>query len=254
MKWRWLAGVAAIGSAIIFLISYIIMTPLSILRGDGSDKEWINLITQFKHDTKDVSRKFGYYDWEDMDILPGEIDVVYFSQKDPAWANEWYDTRPDKSQTIRSGGCGPTSMAIVYSSLTHNVMDPKEVAQWAMEQGYCAAPNGSYRGLFVSGADRIGLTNYYAGEDLETALSYLSDGCLIVALMGKGIFCDGGHFVVIRGVTEDGKLLLADCWNEKNNSVEWDMNVIAENLKTDGSNCLWVIGYDAEGSEISEQR
>ena len=66
-----------------------------------------------------------------------------------------------------------------------------------------------------------------------------------MSLMGPGIFCDGGHFVVIRGVTEDGKLLLADCWNEENNSKEWEINTIAQNLKADGGGCLWVIGIDA---------
>jgi hypothetical protein len=237
---------AAFGICLLF-ISYVIAAPLGTLIGGNTDTAWAELITQFKRDIRDISQAYGYYDWEDMDVLPGETEVVYFSQKDAAWASNYYDTRQHKTQTIRSGGCGPTSMAIVYTSLTHEVMNPGQTAEWAMEHGYCAAPNGSYRSLFTTGAAELGLTNVYSGEDLEAALGYLSEGKLIVALMGPGIFCDGGHFVVIRGITEEGKILIADCWNESNNDVEWEIGTIAENLKTDGANCLWVLGY--EGSE-----
>lgn len=193
-----------------------------------------------------------YYDWENMNILPGEIPVVYFNQTDPNWADYYYDTGAIKEQTISSGGCGPTSLAIVYCSLVEANMTPVETANFAMENGYCAAPQGSYRSLFTTGAEKLGLTCHFAGfssEDLGTALGYLSEDCLIVALMGPGIFCDGGHFIVIRGITADGKILLADCYNAANNDKEWDINVIAQNLKDDGHGCLWVLGVKEESNE-----
>lgn len=242
---------AVLGTGIVMLLmvtGYFLTTPLAeLITVGGSGEIWTQLITNFKSDTVDISQAYGYYDWEDMDILPGEMNVVYFSQKDKRWAGNYYDTRKSKTQTIRSGGCGPTSLAIVYSSLQEEIKDPAAMADFAMQNGYCAAPQGSYRSLFVTGAEQLGMKCYYAGEDLEEALGYLSQGCLIVSLMGPGIFCDGGHFVVIRGITEDGKLLLADCWNEENNSKEWDMSTIAQNLKKDGGGCLWVIGIEAEG-------
>ena len=182
-------------------------------------------------------------------LIPGEIDVVYFNQADEAWGSKYYDTRKQKVQTIASGGCGPTSLAIVYDSLTGEEDTPADMADYAMREGYCAAPSGSYRSLFTTGAEGLGLTCQYAGEDLTEALPYLSEGCLIVSLMGEGIFCDGGHFVVIRGVTDDGSILVADCWNADNNSINFDYNTINENLKKDGGNCLWVLSYDADKEE-----
>lgn len=180
------------------------------------------------------------------DVIPGEIPIVYYNQADSAWGNNYYDTRDEKSQTIASGGCGPTSLAIVYSSLTGEEKNPADMAVYAMQNGYCAAPQGSYRSLFTRGAAGLGLTNEYAGEDLSEALKYLEDGDLIVALMGKGIFCDGGHFVVIRGITDEGNILVADCWNKENNSKEFTISVIEQNLKKDGGGCLWVLGYEGE--------
>lgn len=248
MKWKYMLILLGSGGFLLFIIiSYFLTTPLSVLVAEGGGGDaWTEWITGFKNDTVDISQQYGYYDWDTMDILSGEMDVVYFSQKDNRWAGKYYDTRKNKKQTIRSGGCGPTSLAIVYSSLQEEVMDPAAMADFAMEYGYCAAPQGSYRSLFVSGAEQLGLKCYYAGEDLGKAMEYLSQDCLIVSLMGPGIFCDGGHFVVIRGVTEDGKLLLADCWNGDNNQKEWDINTIAQNLKADGGGCLWVLGIEAE--------
>lgn len=181
------------------------------------------------------------------DVILGEIPIVYYNQADSAWGNNYYDTRDEKSQTIASGGCGPTSLAIVYSSLTGEEKNPADMAVYAMQNGYCAAPQGSYRSLFTRGATGLGLTNEYAGEDLSEALKYLEDGDLIVALMGKGIFCDGGHFVVIRGITDEGNILVADCWNKENNSKEFTISVIEQNLKKDGGGCLWVLGYEEKG-------
>ncbi len=181
------------------------------------------------------------------DVIHGEIPIVYYNQADSAWGNNYYDTRDEKSQTIASGGCGPTSLAIVYSSLTGEEKNPADMAVYAMQNGYCAAPQGSYRSLFTRGAAGLGLTNEYAGEDLSEALKYLEDGDLIVALMGKGIFCDGGHFVVIRGITDEGNILVADCWNKENNSKEFTISVIEQNLKKDGGGCLWVLGYEEKG-------
>lgn len=248
MKHIWI-GTGIFGFLLLAIV-YFLMTPLSRLVADGGSGDgWTQAVTAFKGRYEAVSRQYGYYDWEEMEVLPGEMPVVYFNQADPAWAGRYYDTRVFKKQTIRSGGCGPTSLAIVYSSLTQTVMTPADMADFAMEHGYCAAPQGSYRSLFTSGAGQLGLTCYYSGDDLETALSYLSEDCLVVSLMGPGIFCDGGHFVVIRGVTEEGKILLADCWNAENNEVEWEINTIARNLKTDGGGCLWVLGMEEGDSE-----
>lgn len=38
----------------------------------------------------------------------------------------------------------------------------------------------------------------------------LSSGHIFVALMGSGHFTSSGHFILLRGVTLDGKILVAD--------------------------------------------
>ena len=56
-------------------------------------------------------------------------------------------------------------------------------------------------GLKVEGATR------YEGQKIVDALA---SGELVVAIMGPGHFTKSGHFIVLRGVTADGKILVAD--------------------------------------------
>jgi len=43
--------------------------------------------------------------------------LTYYSQADSRWANHKYSAINDKSQTIKSSGCGPTCSAMVVSSI-----------------------------------------------------------------------------------------------------------------------------------------
>ena len=64
----------------------------------------------------------------------GATDVVYFNQLDERYANQPYGTDP-----IGGYGCGPSSMAIVVSSLTGKAVDPAQMARWAMSTAIGAA-------------------------------------------------------------------------------------------------------------------
>lgn len=58
----------------------------------------------------------------DVRFTDGETEVIYFNQLDERYANQPYGT-----DHIGGYGCGPTSMAIVVSSLTGETVDP---VQW----------------------------------------------------------------------------------------------------------------------------
>ena len=66
----------------------------------------------------------------DVCFTDGITEVVYFNQADERWANKPYGT-----DNIRDYGCGPTAMSIVVSSLTDDMVDPVEMAEWAYKNG-----------------------------------------------------------------------------------------------------------------------
>ncbi len=67
----------------------------------------------------------------DLTFPDGSREVVYWNQMDERWCNEPYG----KTQTNGYAGCSPTALAIVVSTLTDNTMDPKEMADWAYDNG-----------------------------------------------------------------------------------------------------------------------
>ena len=72
----------------------------------------------------------------------------------------------------------------------------------------------------------------------------LSSGKLVVVIMNKGHFTRGGHFIVLRGVTSEGKILVADPASYGRSEQEWDLSIIMdESNKAAGSGGpYWAVG------------
>ena len=140
-------------------------------------------------------------------FVDGVTEVVYYNQLDERYANQLYGT-----DSIGKYGCGPTSMAMVVSSLTGSNVNPVQMAKWAFENGYWCSKSGSYLTLIPSAAEAWGLNVEGCGKDgAQRIVDALGEGKLVVALMSKGHFTEHGHFIVLRGV-KDGQILVAKCW------------------------------------------
>ena len=58
----------------------------------------------------------------------------------------------------------------------------------------------------------------------------LASGHMFVALMGKGHFTNRGHFILLRGVTLEGKVLVADPNSRERSLAAWDPQLILDEL------------------------
>lgn len=174
------------------------------------------------------------------DILTGGVvDVVYFNQSEEPWASAPYG-----SDTLLKYGCGPTAMAMAVASLTEETIDPAIMAKWAAEHGHWASRNGSYHSIVPGAAQAFGLTVESPVEQTPQALrDALEQGKLLVALMKPGHFTKYGHFILLRGITPDGDILVADPNSIPNSLAVWDAQLILDELA--GSNSsgapLWAL-------------
>lgn len=169
----------------------------------------------------------------------GATEVVYFNQLDERYADKPYGT-----DDIGGYGCGPTAMSIVVSSLTNDIVDPVEMAQWAYENGYWCSKSGSYHSLIPGAAKAWGLNvEGCTASEPQRILDALADGKLVVAIMSKGHFTSSGHFIVLRGVL-DGQILVADPAGYNRSQKAWDLSIILnEASKRAGSGGpFWIIG------------
>ena len=168
----------------------------------------------------------------------GETEVVYYSQLDKRWAGASYG-----DSTIGRSGCGPTSMSIVISTLTGQAVDPPHMAGWSYQNGYYCSGSGSYHSLIPGAAESYGLTakgNLTAQEIVDA----LKNRELVVAIMAKGHFTKNGHFIVLRGVTREGKILVADPASIERSNQEWDLSLIMNEARkgAGAGGPFWAIG------------
>lgn len=127
--------------------------------------------------------------------------LTYYSQLDNRWRYNMYSGVGDSSQTIGTSGCGPTSAAMVVSSIKGNIT-PDQMANLYVNYGYRSANQGTYWSAFKWTADvfNIGYSECYK---LDDAVAKLKDNHYIIASCNQGLFTYGGHFIVLTGVEGD---------------------------------------------------
>ena len=130
-----------------------------------------------------------------------------------------------KTGTIGKSGCG-LQVCNVVSTLTNKTVNPVEMARWSYKNGYYAEGVGSYHSLIPNAAKYFGLS--VEGTEAfnpDKIIQALSKGQLVIVIMGKGHFTSSGHFIVLRGITEEGKILVADPISIKRSEQEWDLSI-----------------------------
>lgn len=154
---------------------------------------------------------------------------VYF-QWSEVWGYASYG-----SENIGMGGCGPTSLSMVATGLTGNTsFTPKYVADMSVNMGYYVDEVGTDWTLMTAGASELGINSAQLTNWSEDTLkSELSAGHPIICSMGPGDFTNQGHFIVLSGLTEEGKVLINDP-----NSKKWDLNTIINQMNAAWS--FWV--------------
>jgi len=179
-------------------------------------------------------------------LTGGEMEIVYFNQTDEDRSEQMYGTDP-----LSTHGCGPTAMAMAVSSMTEEAVDPEDMAALCVEQGYWCKSHGSYLSMVQGVSEAYGLTcqsvdlNTLNEEDLYLRLS---NGEIAVALMTKGHFTKGGHFILLRGVTLSGEILVADPASRERSLIPWDLSLILDELspsRHDGAP-LWFLSLPLE--------
>lgn len=118
-----------------------------------------------------------------------------------------------------------------------------ELANWSAAHGHRCEGNGSYHSLIPAAAEVYGLT-VKKNLDAQGIVDALSSGKLVVVIMSKGHFKKGGHFIVLRGVTEEGKILVADPASYRRSEQEWDLSIIMNESNKAGAagGPYWAIG------------
>lgn len=152
---------------------------------------------------------------------------------------------------VDTNGCGLVSVWMIATYLNDEVYDINELAE---KFGEYATDNGSLWKLFIESAPELGLEiipsdcpngEWYDWRAIKVALE---NGKPVICLQRNSIFTDGGHFIVLTGLTEDGKVLVNDPngrnWWKSEELREGFENGFTEEQIRDGAVAYWM--YEAK--------
>ena len=160
------------------------------------------------------------------DVTEGEIPL--FIQWDKRWGYYIYG-----NDFFGVNGWGPTCLSMIICGLTNDtVCNPYEVAQFSMENDYYIMGQGTSWDLMTKGAYAFGLTV----EEGEISEQYIRDNVSenspMICSMYPGDFTYTGHFIVLTGIDEEGKVIVNDPNSYINSEKHWELAEVTTQIKS----------------------
>lgn len=179
----------------------------------GNDPDTIEFVYNKNHKFTD----FNFYKGESVKL---KRKTPYYLQWDNRWAyDNLYPTN------IGISGCGPTSLSMIISRLTNNLIYPNEMAQKTSK----FMNDGGMDWAFIDHiAKEYNLKVTDINLDKDKMIKALEDGPLLISV-GRGYFTLYGHILVIDSY-KDGKFIINDPNSVKNSIIEWDYDDISDQI------------------------
>jgi hypothetical protein len=142
---------------------------------------------------------------EDVSYPSGGLSIPSYYQED--YSDVYLSS--DGVKTVASSGCGFTSTSMILSYLLDETITPREFVDSWSKQYYVYNVGMSFE-LPNAAAAHYGLGSVTQTTDSSVMLQALKDGHPVMSSQTPGLFTTGGHLIVLRGVTDDGKILVND--------------------------------------------
>lgn len=143
--------------------------------------------------------------------------------------------------TVASHGCGITCLAMVASYLLDEEYTPDELAK---QFGDYNTSEGSLWVLFEDSAKELGLKLQERTHDTSKVMEALANGQVVISIQDYGIFTDSGHFIVLVGLTSDGKIIVNDPngrnYTKNETMVEGFRNGFTESQVFNAGKAYWI--------------
>lgn len=192
--------------------------------------ETIDWVVEYPEYMKKSEEEINQIALEPVDLeqyeMHGQIPIFY------QWTSTWGYAKYGEEQ-IAIDGCGPTCLAMVAVGLTGDTSyTPKKVADISMEIGTYLPDTGTTWDLMEKGPAQMGFQSWQMKSWSASAiLQELESGHPVICSMKEGTFTTQGHFIVLAGVTEDGKVLVNDPNSKVRTQTEWDAQELLDQTK-----------------------
>lgn len=135
-------------------------------------------------------------------------------------------------KSVSTSGCGATSMSMIVRYLTGNKeQTPYTPFRWAYKNNHYSG-NGLDHGAVSAMGRLYDVTGSWSGKNGDRIVKALTSGHPVIAHIGPGLFTKAGHYIVLRGVTKDGKILVNDPNSKPRSSRAYPLSTILKQAKT----------------------
>lgn len=212
---------------------------MQLAAGDDETQQdyFIDTFGNYKEFLKDVMEPENYHFGgadeaykDDIALEEGKLidGMPEWYQYTGAWADQPYG-----GGTISSSGCAIVCLAMVTSYMRGEVITPLDIVDFTGNRYYQAGA-GSTWSIFPAVASNYGYSCCNLGKNSSALVAALQSGHPVIASMGPGTFTKGGHFIVLKGITEDGRILVNDPNDndrKNHNNTEFNLNLILTESK-----------------------
>ena len=210
------------------LLITVLLLPVLVIAASADDMEETDYISIEVVDAQTgVSLDIGeeYVFWNGIvtieDLPPEEKELVILpgtSQNRKNVPNYFQNNYTDVrygSGTIATSGCSITCLAMVAAYMTDHLYSPAELADYFGGSAY------SNMARLETASDALQLP-YTKAANWHESLQALKDGKVVIALMEESsVFTESQHFIVMTGITEDGKIFVND--PNLSNYARWEL-------------------------------
>ena len=172
-------------------------------RTPGYNEEFVETLTEEKQREAEQLREEGF---------------VFYRQN---WSS--LKTLSYGSDGFGQCGCGPTCTAELIANLAGVPVTPADMRTLALESHSVMANGATTYDFILRTTAEYGLkASDLAPADTVGLSDALRSGKLVLVVMGPGDFTLGSHFVLYRGITDDGKVLISDSYSCEHTVTPWD--------------------------------
>ncbi len=155
------------------------------------------------------------------------------------WDKRWGYLRYGNNH-IGINGCAPTALSMVICGLKNDPSaTPDVVGHYSEEQGYYVPGHGTAWELMTDGAAHFGIQSAAGEISSDYIVNNLSGRSPMICSMMPGDFTSSGHYIVLVGIDEKGKIIVNDPNSPSKSKKRWNVDSLVSQIKA-----IWCFHLD----------
>ena len=142
-----------------------------------------------------------------------------------------------EEKSVKTSGCGATCVAMIIRYIKGNYNEtPETIFEWMYKMGFYKGSGLSHQALSAY-LSKNSISSRWTGSTTDV-INNLKAGKPVIAHMGPGLFADNGHYILLRGIDENGKILINDPNSRSLTEQSFSIQFIKSQLKAVDGFCI----------------